>query len=157
MTRIEFNHIVNLTIINDAEVVKVTVKDLTPPQLDDLLYVTNPDRIAEFKNLRFRKTVLEVLGRTPRHDMDQDPIGSESIEFDALGHLVCMEFQPFEVMEIQEIDRKQIWGFNSELIDVVCDLRIMGIVNMHRENDYKIKEVCLTKVGSALCDILFQI
>ena len=157
MTRIEFNHRVDLTVINDDEIMDLTVKDLTPYQLDDLLYVTDDDRLKQFKDLRLQRTILEVLSRTPRHDMDKDPIGSESIEIDALARLVCVDLQPFEVTDDQELDDSQASKFKMGLHMVLFELRSMGIVNMHYDNDFNEEEVCLTKVGSVLCDILFRI
>ena len=156
MTSIEFNATVDLTATFGDKEVDLTVKDLDQKQLDDLLFVVNSGRIEDFKDLRFRRTVLEVLSKTPRHDMDEYPIGSESIEVDALASLVCKEFQPFETTTVQELDRKQTWEFKDELHMILFDLRSMGVVNMHYDNDYHEKEVCLTKVGSALCDLLFK-
>ena len=157
MMTIELNATIDLTATFGNEEVDLTVKDLDQKQLNDLIFVTDADRIEKFKDLRFWRTTLEVLSRTPRHDMDEYPIGSESIEIDALAGLICRDLQPFETTTVQELDRKQTWEFMDELQMTLFDLRSMGVVNMHYDNEYNEKEVCLTKVGSVLCDILFRL
>ena len=148
MRRIEWNHKVELT-VTEGDSMKVIVADnLTPYQLDDLNYLMNDDVLDRIKDLRLRRTVLEVLATQPKHGYT-DLIG--------LQRVICDNLKPFKDTSSHKDATTKAVEFNAAVDSQIDWLRARGAVdcNFDPEIGYAISGVKLTKVGHILCEVLF--
>ena len=149
MRRIEWNHKVELTVTEGDNMNVIVAENLTPYQLDDLIYVMNDEVLNDFMDLRLRRTIVETLATQPKHGYT---------DIDALKSVVLQELQPFhDVIEHKQATVKSA-GFNNAFDGTIDTLNKMGVVDndYDPEQGYRISGAKLTKVGQVLCDVLFR-
>ena len=150
MRSIEWNHKVELTVTDGDGIRAIVVENLTPYQLDDLQYVMNDRILHDFKDLRLRRTIMEVLATQPKHGY---------VDLISLQSVVCQNLQPFRNKRYVGNDATvEAVEFNKAVDEQIDRLRAMGVVNCNYDPElgYAMSGVKLTKVGWVLCEVLFQ-
>ena len=149
MRRIEWNHKVELTVTEGDNMNVIVAENLTPYQLDDLMYVMNDNVLNDFMDLRLRRTIVEVLATQPKHGYT---------DIDALKGVVVQELQPFKRATDHKDATVKSVEFNKAFDEVIDVLRSFGVIDndYDPEQGYRISGAKLTKVGQIVCDVLFR-